>query len=267
MINQIHCGDCMELILQLERESLNLVVTSPPYWGLRDYGNIATDIADWQGALGNEATMEKYIEHLVIIFRELKRILRPDGNFFLNVGDTYFGAGRHSLHSKGAKETLNQAMVGVKHRQISPPFKRKDLAGIPWRLAFALQEDGWYLRSGAPWVKRSCMPDGSATDCFANALEYVFHLTVSGNYFFNVDAIRMPYANQGKPRRFAKKGNSDEMTQVQFTTPSTKVGGFFGILTCGLKVLACYCLVKKLWVLMSRRKPMMGRIMPPFPPV
>ena len=151
-------GDCRELLRDLPDESINCCVTSPPYWGLRDYGE--------QGQLGLEATPEEYVANMVEVFREVRRALRDDGTLWLNLGDSYAntkvgntngtGAGGVSTGKVQQKEgVLDQQFV----KQLPPGLKPKDLVGIPWRVAFALQADGWYLRSDIIWAKPNPMPE------------------------------------------------------------------------------------------------------------
>jgi DNA modification methylase len=209
----VHIGDCREVMAGLPAESVHCVVTSPPYWGLRDYG-----VA---GALGLEPTPEAFIASMVEVFREVKRVLRKDGTLWLNMGDSYAGSwGAQSREGTcsncGAKEHPEtphyfDKPAGLSATQISaapkrthtgsiPPgsgLKPKDLVGMPWRLAFALQADGWYLRSDIIWSKPNPMPE-SVTDRPTKAHEYVFLLTKSARYFYDAEAVREPAINAGR---------------------------------------------------------------------
>jgi DNA modification methylase len=136
-------GNCLETLSSLEEKSVNTCVTSPPYWGLRDYGN--------GDQLGQEETPEKFTENLVKLFREVRRVLRDDGTVWLNLGDSYHRPGSDQPNQKGMLNTsgINQKYGwDNKHKKKITNLKPKDLVGIPWRVAFALQADGWYLASG-----------------------------------------------------------------------------------------------------------------------
>jgi len=160
-------------------------VTSPPYWGLRDYGV--------EGQLGLESTPEEYVSKMVEIFREVKRVLRDDGTLWLNLGDCYCGTGNKGEYKdpkyldgrNGQKVALNNKIKGL---------KSKDLVGIPWMVAFALRADGWYLRQDIIWHKPNPMPE-SVTDRCTKAHEYIFLLTKSGRYYYDADAIREPHSS------------------------------------------------------------------------
>ena len=178
----VYLGDCREVMATMEPESVHCVVTSPPYWGLRDYG---TD-----GQLGLEPTPEQYVENMVAVFREVRRVLRSDGTVWLNLGDSYFGTGKGptpptGMH--GANGTPYPTQGVYRHSML----KEKDLVGIPWRVAFALQADGWYLRSDIIWSKPNPMPE-SVTDRPTKAHEYLFLLSKSARYYFDRDAVREP---------------------------------------------------------------------------
>ena len=170
--------------LPVAGESVDCVVTSPPYWGLRDYGVT--------GQIGDEATHGEYVAHMVEVFREVWRVLKPEGTLWLNLGDSYAGSG------KGPSVRPEQHMPGAT-RKPPPGIKPKDLVGIPWRVAFALQDDGWWLRSDIIWSKPNPMPE-SVTDRPTRAHEYLFLLTKSARYHYDSDAIREPaeWARWGK---------------------------------------------------------------------
>ena len=152
-------GNCLETLSSLEEKSVNTCVTSPPYWGLRDYGN--------GDQLGQEETPEKFVENLVNVFREVRRVLRDDGTVWLNIGDSYLA--------------------------------NKQLSGIPWRVAFALQADGWYLRQDIIWSKPNPMPE-SVTDRCTKAHEYIFLLSKSAKYYYDNEAIKEDSAESSKDR-------------------------------------------------------------------
>jgi DNA modification methylase len=177
-------GDCREVLKTLPEESINCVVTSPPYWGLRDYGV--------DGQLGLEEDPFTYVENLVQVFREVRRALRKDGVVFLNLGDS-FAANRSYQVSPTKWDSLPQGQAS----QIPVGLKPKDLIGIPWRVAFALQADGWWLRSDIIWHKLAPMPE-SAHDRPTRAHEYVFLLAKAEHYYYNAEAIKEPASDPGR---------------------------------------------------------------------
>jgi len=183
----IYQGDVIEQLKKIGDESVRCVVTSPPYWGLRDYGN--------DGQLGLEETPEEYVENMVEVFQEVKRVLKDDGTVWLNLGDSYNGSGGAGgdYNKGGLKE--GQPKYG---RKFTNNLKPKDLVGIPWRVAFALQSDGWYLRQDIIWHKPNPMPEG-VTDRCTKSHEYIFLLSKSAKYYYDADAIReeVKETNQG----------------------------------------------------------------------
>ena len=252
---QILVGDTRHVLSTLPPESVNCVVTSPPYWGLRDYGT-----ARWEGGddvcehvvarkpptagssstlgypagggvrriaegntyheaytktaaatcpacgarridsqIGLEPTPEAYVAELVAVFRETRRVLRADGTLWLNLGDTYAANRSYQVAgtNSGAKHATAQGFEGSAMR-VPDGIKPKDLVGIPWRVAFALQADGWYLRSDIIWHKPNPMPE-SVTDRPTKAHEYVFLLTKSARYWYDLEAVREPVSpfNEG----------------------------------------------------------------------
>lgn len=208
MINEIWQGDVLELAKRLSDNSIHCIVTSPPYWGLRDYG-----IA---GQLGLEPTPEEYIEKMVLIFRELRRALREDGTLWLNLGDSYNGypgnGGRPQTIDKLQNDKYVKRPSGYGLATIA--LKPKDLVGIPWRVALALQADGWYLRSDIIWSKPNPMPE-SVTDRPTKAHEYLFLLTKEARYFYDAEAIRETQNWNGQSglknyRLYAENGRVDE---------------------------------------------------------
>jgi DNA modification methylase len=178
---KIHIGDCREVLKTLPDESVNCVVTSPPYFGLRDYGV--------DGQVGQEATPAEFVGVMVEVFREVRRVLRSDGTLWLNLGDSYAG------HNAGGFRAGNEAKNGGVSNKNGVGFvnglKPKDLIGIPWRAALALQADGWWLRQDIIWSKPNPMPE-SVTDRCTKAHEYIFLLTKSERYHFDAEAIAEP---------------------------------------------------------------------------
>lgn len=177
---RIDVGDCRELLAGMDEGSVQTCVTSPPYFGLRDYGV--------DGQLGLEATPDEFVEAMVAVFREVRRVLRDDGTLWLNLGDSYSGGANSGGANSG---TTNGPPVRIKNLPIKrgEGIKPKDLIGIPWMVAFALRADGWYLRSDIIWAKPNPMPE-SVTDRPTRAHEQIFLLSKSPRYFYDADAIR-----------------------------------------------------------------------------
>jgi DNA modification methylase len=183
----IHVGDALEVLRTFPEGVVQCCITSPPYWGLRDYG-----IA---GQIGREADPSLYIDHLVEVFREVRRVLRDDGVLWLNLGDTYATAGGDhggrvdNQPGVGARRVF-EADAGDKSVRRPPPgLKAKDLVGIPWRVALCLRDDGWWLRSEIIWHKPTAMPE-SVSDRPTRAHEQVFLLAKSASYYYDANAIR-----------------------------------------------------------------------------
>lgn len=177
--HQMLVGDCLELLQAMPDQSVHTCVTSPPYFGLRDYG--------MAGQIGLEETPAKFIARLVEVFREVRRVLRDDGTAWVNMGDSYSSGGRLSRD-----HDFKLPARGLAPRPIDGA-KPKDLLGMPWRLAFALQDDGWYLRQDIIWAKPNPMPESTRDRC-TKAHEYIFLLSKSRKYFYDADAIREPAA-------------------------------------------------------------------------
>lgn len=216
----IHHGDALEVLRTMPGESVHTCVTSPPYWGLRDYG-----IA---GQLGLESTPDEYVSRMVEVFREVRRVLRGDGTLWLNLGDCYAtGAGKvgecpgggeqgekwkgyRGTRRSGKHEYVDAAMgpLTQPNRLPIPGLKPKDLCGMPWRVAFALQADGWWLRSDIIWAKDNPMPE-SVTDRPTKAHEYLFLLAKSERYYFDSDAIKEPSVTGDERRPYASQGAWD----------------------------------------------------------
>jgi len=271
---QILHGDCIESLKKLDEQSINTCITSPPYWGLRDYGtaegeggnpdcdHVANPNATKKmgneefnknrpsrestktkgyyekecpkcGAikkdsqLGMEDTPEEFVDNLVKVFREVKRVLRDDGTVWLNLGDSYSSGGRTT--------TTNQSLRGDKDYGVTRPkpskgIKPKDLIGIPWRVALALQQDGWYLRQDIIWHKPNPMPE-SVQDRCTKAHEYIFLLSKSQKYYFDNEAIKEDSKYHGKDKRSDKgniryegkrTSNKDSKAQQSFVTINPK---------------------------------------------
>lgn len=179
-------GDALTVLRRIPSNTVRCVVTSPPYWGLRDYG-----IED---QIGLEQSMQQFIHRLVAVFSEIKRVLTPDGTLWLNIGDGYTSGNR----GYRAPDKKNPARAMGVRPDTPEGLKPKDLLGIPWRLAFALQDDGWYLRSDIVWNKPNAMPE-SVKDRPSRSHEYLFMFTKSERYFYDSEAAKEP-ADNGKLR-------------------------------------------------------------------
>lgn len=188
----IRNGDCREVLRTMPDQSVHCCVTSPPYFGLRDYGHA--------GQIGLEATPDAFVAEMVAVFREVRRVLRDDGTLWLNLGDSY------STHAAGkvANPMAKSTLAGIKTQEVAnessrsqgqylkcPSLPEKNLIGIPWRVAFALQADGWYLRQDIIWSKPNPMPE-SVQDRCTKAHEYLFMLTKSARYHYDIEAIKEP---------------------------------------------------------------------------
>jgi len=163
-VAEIYCGDCLEVLRGFPDQSIQCCVTSPPYWGLRDY--------KVDGQIGVEKCLFEYITNIVCIFREVRRVLREDGTLWIVLGDSYVSS---------TKKKTNNAYG----------LKPKDMAGVPWRVAFALQDDGWYLRRDIIWSKPKVMPESVRDRCTISH-EYIFHLSKSSKYYYDSDAVKEP---------------------------------------------------------------------------
>lgn len=190
-MEKVLCGDALEQLRTLEPESVHTCVTSPPYYNLRDYGAA--------GQIGMEDTPEEYIGKLVDMFREVRRVLRPDGTLWVNIEDSY------ATRSGVQPPTNTRNSHG--HTEKRPPrgYKYKDMVGTPWILAFELRADGWYLRQDIIWNKTNSMPE-SVRDRCTRSHEYIFLLSKSGRYYFNAEAIREPCGKKGDARTFRGGG-------------------------------------------------------------
>jgi len=198
---KIKTGNCLEVLKTMPEQSVNTCVTSPPFWGLRDYGE--------SDQLGLEETPEEYVENMVAVFREVKRVLRDDGTVWLNLGDSY--ANQRSGEGADTMKNLNVNTHGYKNptekqektnknfnqRLNYGNLKQKNLVGIPWRVAFALQADGWYLRQDIIWHKPNPMPE-SVKDRCTKAHEYIFLLSKNAKYYCDMDLIREPVKKSNK---------------------------------------------------------------------
>lgn len=196
-------GDSLEVARTLTDGSADCIVTSPPYFGLRDYGN--------DGQYGAEASPAEYVETMRALFAELRRALADDGTLWLNLGDSYQSAGGMGGVGPNAKVGSTKRQASGRTRPTSG-MPNKNLLGIPWRVALALQDDGWILRNDIIWHKPNAMPQ-SVTDRLSSRHEHVFMLSKSQRYWFDLDAVRIPTSQPDRVRRDQVGGNKAHTTQ------------------------------------------------------
>jgi DNA modification methylase len=230
----LHVGDAHDVLTEMPDESVDCIVTSPPYWGLRSY-----DTGQWRGGrndcghesapspadphqprtcpacqavwtdgqYGQEATVGEYVERLVTVFDQARRVLHPHGTLWLNLGDSYAGTGPRTARPHGTNSIIGG---NYNHRQWTPGavggLRPKNLIGVPWRVALALQKRNWILRNAAVWLKTNGQPS-SARDRLTTTYEMVFLLTRSPRYFFDLDAIRIPVKNPNDRRLRTSAGS------------------------------------------------------------
>ncbi len=195
-VRMLNC-DVMDGLRQLPDESVHCVVTSPPYWGLRQY--IADGSPEKQFEIGLEATPQAFVQRMVEVFAEVRRVLRGDGTCWVNLGDSYASTPSGAMKSsglEGGKATQAAFRLATAAKCVPAGLKPKDLVGMPWRVALALQADGWYLRCDIIWHKPNPMPE-SVTDRPTKSHEYVFLLTKSERYFYDAEAIKEPSIYSG----------------------------------------------------------------------
>jgi DNA modification methylase len=183
--SKILTGDSLTVLPTMPAASIQCCVTSPPYWGLRDY--------DHAGQIGAEESPELYVKNLVSVFREVRRVLRKDGTLWLNVGDGYARNGGTGSHGPNAVVGNTKKLIQKRNCKVPECWglKDRDLMGLPWRVAFALQEDGWILRSKITWIKKTAMPE-SVKNRPTSATEEVFLFSQSPTYFYDPDGVREP---------------------------------------------------------------------------
>jgi len=200
-------GDAQHVLARLPRESVQCVVTSPPYWGLRDYAV--------EGQIGLEETLPQFLNRLVAIFREVHRVLKPDGTLWLNIGDGYTSGNR----GWRAPDKKNPARAMSVRPDTPDGLKPKDLLGIPWRLAFALQDDGWYLRTDIVWNKPNAMPE-SVKDRPTRSHEYIFMFSKSERYYYDHETVKED-RDDGKGKRNRRSVwdvNTEPFKEAHFAT-------------------------------------------------
>ena len=212
-------GNCLQLINEIDDKIIQTLVTSPPYWGLRDYEGEEEQI-------GQEQTPDEYVVKMTAFFRLCKRVLKDDGTLWLNIGDTYFGAkgghweGGNSITSDSTGSNYRMSRKAPpKHKRI----KTKDLCGIPWMLAFSLQKDGWYLRQDIIWHKPNPMPE-AVTDRCVKSHEHIFLLSLKPRYYFNHEAIqeKAKYVGDNRASRGDSRRDIDLAANMAATSQPTQ---------------------------------------------
>lgn len=221
---QIINADALEALRTLPAACCSTCITSPPYYGLRNYGK--------EGQIGLEETPTKYIERLVEVFREVRRVLKDDGTLWINIGDSYAGSGKgRNADGSHNNKTQNKESIGQKNGKIpktpiTEGYKRKDLIGIPWLLAFALRADGWYLRSDIIWEKPNAMPE-SVKDRPTRAHEYIFLLSKSAKYYYDAEAVKEPAVGFYNAAPAGSKGNEKPNTRRRGNSKTFRGGGAY----------------------------------------
>ena len=219
MMNEatIIVGDVRQRLNDLESGSVRTCITSPPYWGLRDYGN--------DNQIGLEQSPSEYVAKLVEVFADVHRVLADDGTLWLNLGDSYAGSGKgrnaDGTHPTGSMQDSNLGTIIGNLTKAGGEIPAKNLVGIPWRVAFALQEFGWYLRQDIIWAKPNPMPE-SVTDRCTKSHEYLFLLSKSPKYFYDNEAIKELATPEGIARR--KRGVSANYKNVGGSPGQTEQG-------------------------------------------
>ena len=206
MSADIRVGDARSVLAAMPDASVHCVVTSPPYYGLRAYGGDP-------GMIGLEETLDEHLDNLVAVFREVRRVLRPDGTLWLNYGDSYARGDKRGSSGPGDKQASNRGSKEARGAKLPAGLKPKDLMGLPWRVAFALQNDGWWLRSDVVWHKANPMPE-SAKDRPTRAHEFVFLLTPAQRYFYDHEAVKEPVSGTANARAAKERRGSTSGEKV-----------------------------------------------------
>jgi site-specific DNA-methyltransferase (cytosine-N4-specific) len=199
----LYVGDAREVLAEMPGRAVDCIVTSPPFWGKRDYGV--------PGQYGLESTPEEYVQHLRDVFTEARRVLADHGTAWLNLGDCFAGSwGNYVADGSASSRQADDPRRVARFGSFRPPQSRlrpKDLVGLPWRVAFALQQDGWFIRNAVIWAKRNAMPE-SVRDRLSTRYEVIFLLVKQPRYWFDLDAIRVPYTgDRALSRRAHHNGN------------------------------------------------------------
>lgn len=226
MGTEILIGDCRTLLAAMEAQSVNCCVTSPPYFGLRDYGV--------DGQIGLEQTPDEYVAEMVAVLREVRRVLRDDGTLWLNLGDSYNN--RTKVRTSSHQPVLNDfeddnwaeraVRGGVRMSLSNGDLKEKDLVGIPWMVAFALRADGWYLRQDIIWHKPNPMPE-SVRDRCTKAHEYIFMLSKSARYYYDIEAVKEPSVKGAAGSEFHTGKTGDHQLGRSSTKPRRASGNVY----------------------------------------
>lgn len=219
-------GHALDVLRGMEDGAVDCVVTSPPYFGLRDYGV--------EGQIGAEPTVAGFIESLRVIFAEMRRVLADDGTFWLNLGDSYQSTGGHTAQGRGSQRKGRSNVAAQNASKVRSGLPGKNMLMIPARVAIALQDDGWVLRNDVVWAKPNAMPF-SGKDRLANRYEHVFLFTKRPRYHFDLDAIRVPHISPqvGRAATFGRKTKEELIpnqaaTQHREDRPSTPAGNPLG---------------------------------------
>lgn len=226
-LNYIYQGNCLEVLRSFEDKCINCCVTSPPYYGLRDYGV--------EGQIGNEDTPFDYVDKLVDIFVEVRRVLKDDGTLWLNLGDSWAGSSqgavtKHPTPKQASNHgtnymTTEHHISKLKHIEGCKP---KDLIGIPWMVAFALRESGWYLRQDIIWAKGNPMPE-SVKDRCTKSHEYIFLLSKNRKYYYDYQAIKEPAVTKATVRDKNKEGYQADYAKGDRFSKGERVYGADGM--------------------------------------
>lgn len=226
-LNKIYQGNCIDVLKTFEDNSINCCITSPPYYGLRDYGV--------NGQIGNEETPDEYVSRLVDVFSEVKRVLKDDGTLWLNLGDSWLGTGGDRKNPSSNKvfndiQKQNPKDGRYKRNQKMREFglKSKDLIGLPWMVAFALRQSGWYLRQDIIWSKGNPMPE-SVKDRCTKSHEYIFLLSKSRKYYFDYEAIKEPAVTIPKARDKNAEGYQADYAKGDRFSKGKRVYGADGL--------------------------------------
>lgn len=216
-MDQIHNKDCIQGMKELDANSIDCCVTSPPYFGLRDYG---TD-----GQIGLEATPELFVAKMVEVFTEVKRVLKPEGTLWLNLGDSYNGSGKGRPEGSAEFSSKQKTNIGA---NVNMPtriagLKPKDLIGIPWMVAFALRSSGWYLRQDIIWHKPNPMPE-SVTDRCTKSHEYIFLMSKSAKYYYDHECIKVDSITPSDSKSGQSFGSKNGKNNTNYLAQSNEVG-------------------------------------------
>ncbi|TGM87934.1 DNA-methyltransferase [Leptospira licerasiae] len=218
--NKVIVGDALQVLQKIPSNTVHTVITSPPYFNLRDYG--------MKGQIGHENTLEEYVQKLVNVFREIRRVLREDGTVWINLGDSYNSSWKNRIHSDSWERNKEFGKrVNEPSKLTSAPriesLKRKNLLGVPWRVALALQEDGWILRQDIIWHKPSTKPNPVRDRCVTNH-EYIFLLSKNPMYFYDIEAVREPAVSADpnhpsfRPKSLAIKRSRIQNAKTKYQT-------------------------------------------------